>query len=63
MTERAVVCHDCHSQDVKLLFLENPETREMNCNAVFYCNKCKCNFRTTTCSPYYKNERDNRWIL
>jgi hypothetical protein len=63
MSERAVVCNACNSNNIQLLFLENPNTKEMNCNAMFYCNACKCKFRTITCSPYYQNERDNRWIF
>jgi len=63
MAERLTKCKSCGSVDVDTVSLLNPETHDMNCDAVLRCNSCKCVFNGRVTSPHYHEQRAKGWII
>jgi hypothetical protein len=63
VAERLTKCKGCGSVDVETVTLLNPDTRDMNCDAVLRCNSCQLVFNGRVGSPYYHEQRVRGWII
>ena len=63
MSERLTKCKSCGSVDIETISLLNPETCDMNCQALLRCEDCKCVFEGRVTSPYYEKQRERGWII
>jgi hypothetical protein len=63
MAERLTKCKSCGSTDVETVSLVNPDTHDMNCDAMLRCNTCKCVFNGLVASPRYYRDREEGWLI
>lgn len=57
MSERVTTCKRCGSRDMKTLKVINPDTTEMNMDALMECDDCGLEAVYQIASNYHRNQR------